>query len=86
MRTDIELLLTRYAVDTHTRFYINWDTLELEDIKILVTEGGFGVEHELLEMDLLITTLKTEPGVEFFNWNTCRTIFHNIVTSGVLLK
>lgn len=59
-------------------FFIDWEKLEIEDLEIYITEDGYNIEHELIELDLLETTLQTEPKVAEYDWLTCRIIFHRI--------
>lgn len=49
---------------------------KLEDVQINVTESGYGIEHELIEIDILSAILKVHPEIVEFEWLHCRSIFH----------
>jgi len=77
----ITLFLVGSVRETCSWFFINWKKVELEDIRIFINEDGYGIEHEFVEMDLLITILRTEPKVAEYDWETCRIHFHEITDS-----
>lgn len=79
----VTLFLVNNVKETKTIFCVNWDSYEIEDIKIYLTKEGTGILHELIELDLVRTTLQTENEIWKSDWEVCRTIFH-FLTSLIL--
>jgi len=80
------LFLIENTIKTESFFYINWDKTRIEDVRIFIDKDGYGIEHELVEMDLVINTLKTEPEIAEYDWDICCTIFHYITGLCVQIK
>jgi len=70
------LFLVNNVRETETRFYVDFDNYEIEDIKIFLTEDGTGIEHELMELDLVRAVLRTENNIWKSDWTSCKAIFH----------
>lgn len=72
----ITLVLTDKLENTIAKFFINWETDKLEDVRIFLTDDGTGVIHELIELNLIETALENNWKIVDYNWDFCRNIFH----------
>jgi len=74
----INLKLIKNVRKTKTSFWISQKTLEVDDIIIYLTKDGTGIEHELIELTLLIATVKVYPDIINYNWDICKSLFHQL--------
>jgi len=53
-------------------------TMEIVEVIIHLIRSGYGVEHEINELDIIETVLKIHPDIVNFDWYACRSVFHQI--------
>lgn len=75
----ITLILVDKEEDTLAKFFFNWETYELEDVRIFLTKEGNEVIHELIELNLIEIVMKTyKKIIDDYPWDFCRNLFHVI--------
>lgn len=75
----ITLILVDKEEDTSAKFFINWETFELEDVRIFLIDDGDDVIHELIELSLIEIIVKIDKTITYnYPWDFCRNLFHVI--------
>lgn len=74
----ISLKLIKDFKKTKTSFWIDYETLKIDDITMHLSKNGIGAEHEFIELSLIITTVTAYPNIINYDWDICKSIFHQI--------
>jgi hypothetical protein len=64
----------------------NIDITKVLSAEIRLTSSGYGVEHELVELDIMTTVLKVYPEIINFDYDYCRSIFHYYTNESLGMK
>jgi len=78
MFSKISLKLIKDFKKTKTSFWIDLETLKIDYITMHLSKNGIGTEHEFTELALIIATIKIHPSVINYDWNICKSIFHQV--------
>jgi len=78
MSPKINLKLIKDFKKTKTSFWIDFETLKIDDITMHLSKKGIGAEHEFAELALIIATIKIHPSVINYDWDICKSLFHQV--------
>ena len=65
---------------------LNNKLTKVTDAEIMITDSGYGLEHELVELDIMATVLKNCPEVINFDYEYCRSLFHYYTNQSLGMK
>lgn len=59
---------------------ITFDAKSMKIVKVVLylAKNGYGIEHELNELDIIEIVLKICPEIIDFDWRICRSVFHGM--------
>lgn len=62
--------------ETRAVISLNKKLSKVTNAEIMITDSGYGVEHELVEIDIMAAVLKNCPKIIDFDYDYCRSLFH----------
>lgn len=72
------LKLTNSKKRTGASIIFEIESMLISEIIIHLVRSGYGIEHEINEIDIIETVLKIHPDIVDFDWYRCRSVFHQI--------
>lgn len=67
---------TNSKKNTRANIFFNEEITKIINVEIYLISNGYGLEHELVELNILNTVLKQCPEIINFDYKYCKSLFH----------